>query len=184
MPATGDTSFANMVLTKWNSISRISDTVAIASFKQSDTINSYSLAEINFIYLSQAFPDSASIFFSSSINMLSPIVGSIFYIDDISVNFDNTAIDITLQPYSNIKVYPNPFTKNSILNLSIPGNGLLKISIIDMQGRVVLETSMEVLKGNNTKELNELSVLSKGIYFLKATINDDTYVYKVIKSAD
>jgi len=184
MPASSDTCAASMVLTLWDSAHQQTDTVAMARFQQSATINSYTLADIPFNYLSSKVPDSASIIFTSSINGFSPVVGSVFYIDDISLIYDHTAVDNTLKSGNMINIYPNPFALDCSLHFDAQESGILFISITDLQGRLVLEKSINILKGNNTIKIKEISMLPKGLFLLRTTMNHCVQVIKLLKDTD
>ena len=74
---------------------------------------------------------------------------------------------------SNINVYPNPF--NSILDISSNEN-IESIVIFDVSGKMVKSYNV------NANEIHlDLSVLSKGFYFLKTTNNSGFKLQKLIK---
>ena len=80
--------------------------------------------------------------------------------------------------------YPNPFSNSVTLNFDAVEKGNMTFTLTDLQGRIIFENSMDVMKGNNTKELSELSSLSEGVYFLKATLNGDSKVFKLVKGVN
>jgi len=75
------------------------------------------------------------------------------------------------------EIYPNPFSNYIIINKDIK-ESILNVSLIDLQGRIVLETK-------NIKSLNyTLNVgdeIIKGIYILSLKSNNSTKYIRVIK---
>ncbi|MGZ8551057.1 MAG: T9SS type A sorting domain-containing protein, partial [Chitinophagaceae bacterium] len=54
------------------------------------------------------------------------------------------------------------------------------INILNTLGMIVKTISSDELKNNRSTQIN-LSELAPGIYFIKATINNMSYDYKIIK---
>jgi hypothetical protein len=83
----------------------------------------------------------------------------------------------TIQSNSNktIDIYPNPATDK--LNLNAIGHRINKIQLVDLTVKVVLINN-EVIKN----ECIDLSVLLKGLYFIKIFTSDGIYTAKVIKN--
>ncbi len=66
-----------------------------------------------------------------------------------------------------IKVYPNPSTGK----INIETLEMIKVEVMDMQGRIVLSSSEIQI---------DLSDKSKGIYFIRVTTNNGVGVKKVV----
>ncbi len=67
-----------------------------------------------------------------------------------------------------INVMPNPFTNNLTVNYDLPGTGVVVISIIDAQGRILSSAERDGVKGSNAMVF-DTSNYAKGLYFV--TIN-------------
>ncbi len=82
---------------------------------------------------------------------------------------------------SKFESYPNPFLNMVTLNFDANEVGIMDIVLTNLQGQIVVEKTIDVVKGSNTKKLLELGELSKGIYFLKVILNNETNVFKLMK---
>ncbi|MBI3519932.1 MAG: T9SS type A sorting domain-containing protein, partial [Bacteroidetes bacterium] len=81
-----------------------------------------------------------------------------------------------------LTVFPNPFSENITLQFKYdetPEN-MSDINILNTLGMSVKTVSSEELKYNRRLQIN-LSELAPGIYFIKTTINNLSYDYKIIK---
>jgi hypothetical protein len=81
-----------------------------------------------------------------------------------------------------IKVFPNPFSETVTLTFKYddtPEN-MSKINVLNTIGMIIKTISSDDLKYNRTIQI-DLSELSSGIYFIKTTINNLSYDYKIIK---
>ena len=65
---------------------------------------------------------------------------------------------------SSIVVYPNPVTNNKIITIQANLNGVTQLQVVDLAGKVVLNTQIEFK--NNSTEIN-LEGISKGTYLIK-----------------
>ena len=70
---------------------------------------------------------------------------------------------------SSLKIYPNPVLRNTQLNfeLNSAGGMAVRISVISMNGNVVLERTENIIKGLNRFAITIDPAWSAGIYFLK-----------------
>jgi len=77
-------------------------------------------------------------------------------------------------------LYPNPATGNAILKLqgSVDGNVLLQV--LDEQGRLITAKQFGVQHTREFKAPLDLGSLSKGSYVLRITVNDKTYLHKLL----
>lgn len=94
--------------------------------------------------------------------------------DPISTSIaDRTTFDLP-------EVYPNPFT--STLNIKVRSiNEKLVFSIVDLQGRIVLERRIDATSGKQEFEI-PTSELPKGIYIAKLMSNNSVFSIKIIKN--
>jgi len=75
----------------------------------------------------------------------------------------------------NIKIFPNPFKDE--LKISITENKLIKVTLMDIQGKTILE--QDAKDTTHSLEVNELSV---GTYILKVETDKGTQTFKVFKN--
>ena len=70
-----------------------------------------------------------------------------------------------------ILAYPNPF--GSLLNVEIKQPSLVNIFLIDLQGRVLLQTNEPTIDARD---------IPNGVYFLKVETTQGVYLQKVVKN--
>lgn len=93
-----------------------------------------------------------------------------------------TNINESIKEQFALKVFPNPFSENVTIQFKYdetPEN-ISEINILNTLGIIIKTISSDELKYNRTIQIN-LSELSSGIYFIKTTINNLSYDYKIIK---
>jgi len=97
------------------------------------------------------------------------IIGSsaIYYVIEYA---NTTSVNNQIDHENSIIIYPNP--SNGLL--TVKGNGIQKIEIYDITGRLINTTA-----SNENKQIVNLSDNSKGIYFVKVTTTKGVEVTKV-----
>jgi hypothetical protein len=78
-----------------------------------------------------------------------------------------------------ISIYPNPSAGNINIDLNTMHKSNGTITVMDMQGRVVLSRNVNINSGQNHFDLN-ISEMNPGIYFIKV-IDDKNTMYPVSK---
>ena len=92
--------------------------------------------------------------------------------------------NFTTNNINNIKIYPNPAKDFLTIELNIFDAERITVSIIDITGRTVFNTSQNIIRVDKNKilsiNLNSVSgeKLSPGIYILKAETKENTFVSK------
>jgi len=81
----------------------------------------------------------------------------------------------------NWQVSPNPTSGEVKVDLSLKSNKSIRFQLTNIDGRIVFQKEIEVVKGNSSNELNlsKQSKLSAGIYFLKAVGIDGVNVKQI-----
>jgi len=81
---------------------------------------------------------------------------------------------------ANIIIYPNPVKDRIVIKV----NSLVKtdynVAVTDMQGRVILRTTLNAVEGATVKEINAAS-LKQGTYFVKIQNEEGSQVIKIVK---
>lgn len=82
-----------------------------------------------------------------------------------------------------IKISPNPVTGTALIDYRVAGNGLVAISIYDMQGQtvIILLNKAQVAGQYYLNVTNELNKLSAGTYFLKIAQNKKSNYISFLK---
>jgi hypothetical protein len=101
--------------------------------------------------------------------------GTSNYSNVISLQFKNTSNKV---PF----ISPNPFNNYLQVQLNPDKPGKMKLTIIDLVGRVSFFTSIDIQSGPQIIALNGLSELHDGIYQLNITLNENSWFERVQKS--
>jgi hypothetical protein len=88
-------------------------------------------------------------------------------------------IEETAVSYSLAQNFPNPFNPTTNISFSIPKEGLVKISIYDITGRVVTELVNENLAAGKYNTTWDASKYSSGVYFYKIQAGEFTEMKKM-----
>ena len=162
-PVATDTAFLYVLLTKWNALKSVHDTVAQGFFYKNTTVSSFTQGIVNLSYfsnfLSSGNPDTLVIFVSSSSlkkNKAQP--GSTLWLDDFTWGGPFTGINgVKASNVESANVYPNPAT-NSV-TFSFPDNSPKTIIIFDITGK-----KMESDLVKNTSIILNTGGLAGGLY--------------------
>ncbi|NVO01346.1 MAG: endonuclease [Bacteroidetes bacterium] len=74
-----------------------------------------------------------------------------------------------ISDFNTISVFPNPCTiKNTKVNIWSPEKGSFTLKLFNIEGKCIIEKTIEKTTGNIETELN-VEVLNKGIYFLNVS---------------
>ncbi|RZJ69809.1 T9SS type A sorting domain-containing protein [Flavobacterium sp.] len=99
------------------------------------------------------------------------------------LNNGNLAVADTGNTITQILASPNPFSQDENLKLQINKSGTLAVELIDIDGRILAPLiAKKQIQSGSTQELDLSGLtLSKGMYFLKVTLDDETNVVKLLK---
>ncbi len=98
--------------------------------------------------------------------------GQIKYSTIISVQKNNNGIKISISP--------NPASQVVTVSFNVLKNSEVTILLFDYTGKTLLNKKLEVLEGYNNIQFTDLHKYSNGIYNLKITVNEQTFVKKLI----
>jgi hypothetical protein len=94
-----------------------------------------------------------------------------FYIPGVGVE------SLTLNA-SNISVFPNPTNGNTFIKFESSDASQINVSVINILGKTIRQEVYNVGPGNTTKEMN-LDGVASGIYFMKFTKANSSFVQKL-----
>jgi PKD repeat protein len=101
------------------------------------------------------------------------------YIDEI-----NLAGTVGLNELENIielNMYPNPTNASAMLDFTITGNETTKVTVMDIVGRIVEESTTPTINGKNISyTVNKNGALAKGIYIVNIDVNNQRISKKLI----
>lgn len=102
--------------------------------------------------------------------------GGYTYTSTLAVKLETGAAAVAMQ------VYPNPFTERVTLAFSSSENGLAELTVTNANGQQVLAKKSSLIKGGNMLQIDGLSKLQPGLYFVKLAVNGVVLDYqKIIK---
>ncbi len=81
-----------------------------------------------------------------------------------------TAVQIRNAPGA--LVYPNP--GNGLFTVVLPGDGPWQLSVIDLQGRIIMQHTRQGLGGTL-----DLTAMPEGVYLLRVTGGNRTYHHRI-----
>lgn len=101
--------------------------------------------------------------------------GSFTFTEIVDVQVSVKEIDFI----QNIQLYPNPNKGNFVLEILSTQNRKIQLSIVDVLGRIVYKSNVEILAGSSKKEFN-VPGLSAGNYMILLQSDDAVSVKKMI----
>lgn len=148
-PATNDTSFVGLTLTRWDNVNNVQIPVGEMEYQITSIQNAYTLVDATITYTDPGAPDTLTMTAVSS-NTVTNIPGSVLYLDDISFQMGGVGIYET-DAYSS-SIYPNPVKEE--LSIRLQGTTATSIEILDISGRLVDEIELKETKTLNVSHLN------------------------------
>jgi len=118
----------------------------------------------------------------------SPISGISFYrlrMIDYSGNISYSNIqkvEVNAIQFNINKITPNPFHSNILIDISLPDERNISVSLIDAYGRIIKGVIVNGKKGQNTVTINNLNGFLSGLYIVKAGYSKNSIIKKVLKT--
>ena len=82
-----------------------------------------------------------------------------------------------------IKVYPNPSNlSGTFVSLPYSQASMIQLRLTDIQGRVLLDSELQITPANHSFRLPDLSYLPDGIYLLETWDGSNHYVARLINN--
>jgi len=168
-----------VTLYKWDVTTKTEDSIGGASWNFPDTtVSQFVFAEIPLTYTSSdttITPDSVSINIEV-VSTATALPSGHIAVDDVGLSVNHSA-SIQVPVVSDVfHVFPNPSNGLVYINSSGILNGLSKVEISDLNGRIVYSQYKDI----GTSNPIDLSENSPGIYFIKVLSGDEVSVNKII----
>jgi hypothetical protein len=96
--------------------------------------------------------------------------------DPVPLHFETTSINQLIE--NGLRVYPNPFSENLIVELSSPASQNVRIEIYDNSARLIYNRQFSPGK---TIQLTDLGQFHKGTYIMKIILGTKTYTARINK---
>jgi len=78
-------------------------------------------------------------------------------------------------------IYPNPFSSSLTIQFTSSQNELYTIELIDQYGRLLKKEEFKPTNiGNQSYSLNQLNLLTKGVYFVRLSNSSSKIIKKVM----
>lgn len=111
--------------------------------------------------------------------------GGTYYYQIKQVDFDgkfnwSKIVTINEESDNQVKLYPNPTSGVSSIAYTAINDGMMKVSISDVNGRIVSEYSYDVREGEGTRQI-DMSQLLPGAYQVSVNMDGSTTSIRVIK---
>jgi hypothetical protein len=75
---------------------------------------------------------------------------------------------------------PNPFSKETTIEILMPEDGTASFSVFDPLSRVIRDELLDLKAGRNTIKITDIELNSAGVYVYKIAFGNNTYEYKMI----
>lgn len=79
-------------------------------------------------------------------------------------------------------VFPNPFINHVKLLVNTSTDGLARVRVVSMDGKEMMNKSVDIQKGNNIIVLSEFGGMATGQYILELTTPDGRFTRKIVKN--
>lgn len=152
LPSNSDSMRIGMLLRRWNAETGTRDTVAIALLETVEETQGMSFFEVPFTYQSDLDPDTMLLGILCS-RVQNPSIGSVLYVDDLSVTFPVT--DVTEFVPESFRIFPNPTSGD--ISIKADRQGLLQV----FDNRGCLVKSRRIDSGLSRLSLHDLP---SGVY--------------------
>jgi hypothetical protein len=120
-----------------------------------------------------------------------PVIGRAYYrlkqtdFDGQNVTFNMVMVNMSGAPLTisvQQDVFPNPFTEKFQMGFNVEERGSAKVTIIDIQGKVISNSTINVSKGLNQYSFENGSALPKGLYFVTLEYKGEVITSKIAKT--
>jgi len=78
-------------------------------------------------------------------------------------------------------VFPNPFTNKFQIQLSSQKAEAYQFKIYNIQGKVMLESAGNLIKGDNSIIINQLGDLPSGVYYYQLNTDHNRFSNMIVK---
>jgi len=96
------------------------------------------------------------------------------------IQYSNVLVIRMRQAKTLLSVMPNPARDHVMLLFFAEKDSEITLRLLDNLGKIVLVKKQNVMKGNNTVQLNNLTRYSSGTYVLQVFVNDEVITQKIV----
>lgn len=168
-PAGPDSMIVYCLLTKFNQVSGVSDTVGGAFFITTAANTNYEQFNAVFEYKDGINPDTMNVIILSS--GFSGVANSAVIIDELKFNYNGVGVDENSS--NDFYIYPNP--SNGVFNINLAKKESTRFTVYNSLGQMVYQTT-----SNDVVNTIDLSNCNKGIYLLEINNGKSTQSRKLV----
>lgn len=175
-----DVGFIDIFLTKWNTAAGKRDTLShtLSTRVRGAMAMSWTKFYIPLVYTMPGISDSAMIILLSS--GILPMETSFLWVDDLQFTDSTSFLATELVPEKhNLSIMPNPSSGSTILNLFSGNTATATISISDLSGRIIVQSSHTTSHGDNQITINTQQ-FAPGLYLVKMSTESGIEVMKMV----
>ena len=166
----------SVTLTRWNTSTKMRETVAIGSVTLSGMAMGWASFSIPIAYQSSNLPDTCIIVMKASGPTATDgdylLVDNLAFAGNVAIVPENTFI-------TDLNLFPNPSSENINVEFSLVKKSDVKIQVADIKGRLVKEINIGTVEGASQFSFNTTGI-SKGNYLLNVITPEGIEVRKFI----
>jgi hypothetical protein len=170
-PVQNDRGYIGCILFKYNTVTNQQDTVGRGVFKPNSAVGAYTFFTVDIEYLTAETPDTMNIIVTSSYKFGSPKVGTLLFVDDLKVNYDDASISKLNEV--DFSISPNP--SSGIFTVSNASGKELKYEVYDVSGKLLFTKN-----SSQFEEALQLTDYPKGIYMLKLEVDNQVVSKRLV----
>jgi len=152
----------SVILTKWNNVSGIRDTIATASKTLTGMAMSWESFSVNFTYQSGDYPDSCIIFIKASGS--NPANGDYLWVDNLAFAGSVAGIKNNASVPDSISIFPNPNRGDFFIRSNQLMNESFELNIFDISGQMVYKQKDNLYW--SSEQHIKVENLNSGTYFI------------------
>jgi hypothetical protein len=166
-----------VTLTRWNNVSMQREVIGVAQQTLSGMAMSWANFSIDFVYQSDAFPDSCMIVMNASGS--NPSNNDYLWVDNLSFAGGTVAVENVRTTESSIIVFPNPASE--FVQVAFTGvNGKnINIQLLQLDGKIVSDSPVTSLPDKGVWRIDTENLVS-GLYYLNIISDTGIVSHKLV----
>ncbi len=106
--------------------------------------------------------------------------GNNFYMDNINIYDAPTGVDENLTTSYGLNIFPNPTSNTATINYTLPSSSTVKVELFDLVGKKCADVFNGTAPGGIQEHQLNRDGLNSGVYFIKLTINNNSFTQKLV----
>ncbi len=165
-----------VTLTKWNSMSMQREVIGVAQQTLSGMAMSWASFSIDFVYQSDAYPDSCMIVMNASGS--NPTNNDYLWVDNLSFA-GAVAVENVATVNSTINVFPNPAADFVQVEMTGTNGQNLRIQLVQLDGKIISDKRVNSLSDSRVCRI-DIGDLASGLYYVNIVSDSGIMSRKLI----